>query len=110
MFHRKELNLISRYMASTSKVNFCISKLFIQSNTSSYCVFVCVVLFVFVSLCVISNQSTSENHVIHVRPSGNLMPCCIKHTARFCWYLSTKARQVLVHNIIIKQNSTLDVA
>ena len=28
-------------------------------------------------LCVISNQSTSKNHVIPVKPSVNLMPCSI---------------------------------
>ena len=56
-------------------------------------------VFVFV----ISNQSTSRNHVIRVRRSINLFLCCIKHTARCCRYLVTKARQVKVYNII-KQN------
>ena len=36
----------------------------------------CVFLFV----CVISNQSTSKKNVIHIKPSVNLMPYCIKHT------------------------------
>ena len=36
--------------------------------------------------CVISNQITSKNHVIHVKTSVILMPCYIKHTAKPCWY------------------------
>ena len=57
---------------------------------------------------VISNQSTSKNHAICVKPSVNSMPCCIKHTARRYYYKGTKAQQVWVHNIM-KQNNTLDV-
>ena len=58
--------------------------------------YVCVCLLVLVCpvcvcLCVISNQSTSKNHVIRFKPLVNLMPFCIKHTARCCWYKGTKA-------------------
>ena len=49
----------------------CVSLLF-----PVYCVCLCI--------CVISNQSTSRNHVICVKPSVNLMPCSIKHKAS-CW-------------------------
>ena len=57
------------------------------------CVCVCVcqsigpsVSFVCLSVCVMSNQNTSKNRVIRVRPLINLMPCCIKPTASYCWY------------------------
>ena len=47
------------------------------------CVNLLVLVFsVFLSGYVISNQSTSKTLVIHVKPSLNLMPCCIKHTAQ----------------------------
>ena len=39
------------------------------------------------------NLSTSKNHVIRVKPSVNFI-CCIKHTARCCWYNGAKARQI----------------
>ena len=55
------------------------------------CVCVCVSLLVplcplCVCQCVMSNQNTSKNRVIRVRPLINLMPCCIKPTASYCWY------------------------
>ena len=72
------------------KVNFCISKL-LQCNPGSCCVHITgsvnnilcqsiglSVSFVCLSLCLISNQSTSKNRVICVIPSVNLIPCCIK--------------------------------
>ena len=106
------LNLISRYMASTRVIfekqkhfgplqsKFCISKLFIQCNAGTCCVHitghvndiyldVCVSLLVpvcpmWLSMCMILNNSTSKNHVIQSKLSINLIPCCIKHTARCC--------------------------
>ena len=116
-FHRKDfilLNLIGRYMTSTSdkflkskdivdlcKVHVCISKLFIQCNTGSCCVHITggvnIYLYVcksigfcfsckYLSVCVISTQNTSKNHTIRVKPSVILMSCCIKHTARSSLY------------------------
>ena len=41
----------------------------------------------YVSVCVMSNQSTSKSHVICVKLSVNFRPCCINHTAR---HFSTK--------------------
>ena len=112
VFHRKDLvllNQIRRYLTSASekylksivdltKVSDLSSKLFIQCNTGICCVHVArdsvniylsvywplCVLFVFICVCVISNQSTSKNQVIHVTLSVNLIPCCMKHTARGC--------------------------
>ena len=114
VIHRNELvllNLISRkakakkmFLQSNDildlcKVNFCIRKLIIHCNAGSCCVYITggVNIYLYVcksigpsvscvclSLCVISNQSTSINHVIRVKPSVKLMSCCIKHTARFC--------------------------
>ena len=42
-----------------------------------------------VSLCLVSNQSNSKNHVIRVKSSVSSMPYCIKHTARSCDVLKT---------------------
>ena len=75
------------------------SKLFIQYNTESCCehmtgsiniyLHACVgplcVPCVFVSVCVISNQSTSKKPS-HVLDLSKLMACCIKHTVRFVHY------------------------
>ena len=112
VFHRKDLvllNQIRRYLTSASekylksivdltKVSDLSSKLFIQCNTGICCVHVtrdsvniylcqsigpCVSCLC-LSVCVISNQSTSKNQVIHVTLSVNLIPCCMKHTARGC--------------------------
>ena len=96
------LNLISRHMTFSSqrffkskniadlcKVNFCISKLFCINNiiqVAAVCseqvvliyFYVCVSLLapvcsLCVCLCVISNQSTSKNHIIRVKASVNVM-------------------------------------
>ena len=40
--------------------------------------------------------------------SVNMMPCCMKHTARPFWYYGIKAQCVQIHNII-KQNNTSNV-
>ena len=49
------------------------------------CVSLLVPLYsVCLSVCVISNQSTSKNHVIRVKASVNLIICCIKQTAKCC--------------------------
>ena len=110
------LNLSSRYMTSASqqffkskdivhlfKLNFCVSKLFIQCNRISCFVniidgvnmslYVCFSLYLFwcvssMCLCVyvMSIQSTSKSHVIRVKPLVNVMLCCIKHIVRCCWH------------------------
>ena len=82
----QQIWLLNKDILDLRKVNFCISKLLIQCNTREdvtggviiyihMCVLVYWPLCVFVCACVISNQSTSKNHV--------------KHTARSCcWYWS----------------------
>ena len=110
VFHRKDLvllNLISRYAASAIsdfwkikmlltfiKLIFNVSEWLIQCNTDSCCEYVigganmylwvsllvsisCVYLFV----CMIPNS-----HVINVKPTANLMPCCIKCRSRCLRY------------------------
>ena len=37
-------------------------------------------------MCMISNQSASKSHVICVKITVNLTPCCIKHIASYFWY------------------------
>ena len=70
---------------------FYIRKLFIQGNAGTCCVHItggankylcmCVSIFVLVChVCVMSSQSTSKNNVFHVKPSLNLISCCIDHT------------------------------
>ena len=54
-----------------------------------------------VCVCLISNQSTSKNHIMCQTPVI-LTPCCIKHTSRFFWYEDTKARHVYIH--LVKQH------
>ena len=92
--------LKSKDIMDICKVNFCISKLIIQCNADSYCVYLTgginVYLYVFsidpcvscvfFSFCGISNESTSIKQNIRAKPLVNLMPCCIKHTARCCQY------------------------
>ena len=70
------------------KINFCISKLFIQCNRFSCCVHITggvniysyIVPVYHACVFVISNQSISKNHGICVKRSVNLIPCCIKHS------------------------------
>ena len=114
-FHRKNLvllNLSSRYMISSSelffkskdfvdlyKVNFCISKLFIQCNTDSCCVniitgvnkYIYSCLLVCWSLCVlsvfacVSYQLRVLAKTIHpCQTFSTFYAVCIKYTAR-CW-------------------------
>ena len=121
------LNVISRYMTSTGnfckkqrhcrplKSKFCRSKLFIQCNTGNCCVYITdtVNIYIYVcinplllvcpvclSVCMISNQSTSKNHVTCFKPSVNLNPYCRKH-------YSTKAPKLnKLGPYIVKQNNT----
>ena len=92
---------------------FDISELFIQCNkdscsehiTGSINIYLygcdsllvpeCVVSFcVYVFLCVrYQSRVPTENHIM-CQTSVNLMPCCIKYTARFFWYKVTKAQHV----------------
>ena len=76
------------------KVNVCISKLFIYCNTSSSCVhvksgvniYLCMcaspcVSCMCLSVCVISNQGTSQNHVVCVKPAVTQSAfTCLKST------------------------------
>ena len=102
MTSTSEQFLNSKDILDLFKVNFCINNLLIQCNTGSCCVhvtggfniylyiFVCQsvgpsVSYVCLSVCVyikrvISNQTTSKNHAICVKPSVHLMPCSIKRS------------------------------
>lgn len=85
-----------------------IKELFIQANTDSCCQQVafginiyllnCISLLylsitVLVFVCVISNQSTTRKHVICIKSSVSVTPCCIKHRARW------KVRNGITNNI-----------
>ena len=82
----------SKDIVDLCKVNFCIS----SYNTGSYCVQItgganiyiynCASVYwsicvLYVFACVISNQSTSKNHVIPVKPSVNFLPWSIQQGA-----------------------------
>ena len=89
--------LQSKFLRSANySSNAILSKLFIQCNTESCCehitgsiniyLYACVsplapVFAMCLWVCVISNQSTSKKPS-QVLDLSNLMPCCIKHTAR----------------------------
>ena len=137
VFHPKDLvllNLISRYMSSTSeqllkskyivylcKVSFYISKLFIHCNTGGFRLYISggvniyLDLFRFVGafvsslclfVCVWYQIRILAKPMSYVpNLSVNLTACCIKHLSRCCWYQDSTT---LSPNII-KQN-LLDVA
>ena len=65
------------------------------------------VLCVWLCFCVISNQSTSKNHMRQT--SVNSTPCCIKHILSSFCYWGTKVWNAWIHNII-KQINTSNVA
>ena len=53
--------------------------------------YLCVILLVpvctmSVFVCVMPSQSASKSHVICVKPTVNVTPCCIKYIARCFWY------------------------
>ena len=125
VFHKKNLVLLNQqiYTSLLQRNNFWIAttlwtsvKYFflyqqvIQCNTDQWSLhitgginiylYVCqyispCMLYVCLSICVISSQSTSKNHVIHAKPSVNLMPCWIKHTARCYLYTLFFIRTIL---------------
>ena len=62
---------------------------------------------VFICVCLILSQSINKKpHTFQA--SVNLMPCCIKDTARFFWYCGNKALHVQIDNFI-KQNDSSSV-
>ena len=62
---------------------------------------------VFICVCLILSQSINKKpHAFQA--SVNLMPCCIKDTARFFWYCGIKALHVQIDNFI-KQNDSSSV-
>ena len=93
VLHRKDLvflNLISRYMTSTreqlltlwaivdlSKVKFCFSKLFIQCNISSWCVYITdgVNIYVYVCQSVGPCMSCMCVCVCDIKPEYHQKPC-----------------------------------
>ena len=107
LFHRiVSLNLISRYMSSTSEkllksqdllalCKFLYNQVILQCIRSScsvhtagrvkICLYVCVNVLapacsVFVCLCVWYQIRVLEKNVMRFQPSVNLMPCCLKHS------------------------------
>ena len=63
--------------------------MYIYMSVSSLLVAVCrVCLYVWYQIRVVVN-----NHVIRVKPTVNMKPCCIKHSTRCYWYWVTKAPQ-----------------